>query len=123
MLVRLAISVWPARYIVARVRAPTVDAGEQIVAIVVRGTLVLGHGSGTTTSIRIAHCPLRTFANVIAFRVDAIGTVSARIIRALVHIHATVLRIPLVTSLAHAPRWIAWRAFRVYAAWKSVARI
>lgn len=123
MFVRLAVSVRPARYVVARVHASAVHAGEQVVAVVVRGALVLGHGSGTTAPVRIAHRPPRTFADVVAFRVDAVGAVPARIVRALVHVHATVLGIPLVTGLAHAPRGIARRALGVYTAWKPVARI
>lgn len=123
MFVRLAISVRPARYVVARVHASAVHACEQIVAVVVRAALVLGHGSGAAAPVRVAHRTPRAFADVVALRVDAIGAVPARIIRALVHVHASVLGIPLVTSLAHAPRWIAGRALGVYTAWKPVARI
>jgi len=60
---------------------------------------------------------------VIALRVDAVRTVAAGIIRAFVHINATVLRVTLEASLAHAPRRIARGAPRVNAAWETVAGI
>lgn len=123
MFVRLAVSVRPAGYVVARVHASAVHACEQIVAVVVRAALVLGHGSGAPAPVRVAHRAPRTFADVVAFRVDAISAVAAGVVRALVHVHATVLGIPLVAGLAHASRWIARRALGVYAAWKPVARI
>lgn len=121
--VRLAVSVRPAGYVVARVHASAVHACEQIVAVVVRAALVLGHGSGAPAPVRVAHRAPRAFADVVAFRVDAVGAVPAGVVRALVHVHATVLGIPLVAGLAHASRWIARRALGVYAAWKPVARI
>lgn len=124
MLVGLAVGIRPAGYVVARIHASAVHTGEDVIAVVVGGTLVLRYDdAGTAAAIRITHCSLWTLANMVALGVDAVGAVSARIIRALVHVDAAVLRVTFVTSLAHAPWWIARCALRVDTAWESVARI
>lgn len=124
MLIGLAIRVWTARYIVARINAASLDACQIIFAIVVRGTLAFaGRNSRTASTVRITNHTFRTLAHVISLRVDAIRAMTARIIRALVYVDATVLRIALEASLAHASRRIARRAFRINAAWETIARI
>lgn len=124
MLVRLAIRVRSAGYVIARVHATASDAGEDVIAVVVGGALVLSHGnSGATSPVRIADCSLRTLADVVALGVDAVGTVPAGVVRALVHVHAAVLGVSFVASLAHAPWWIAWRALRVDAAREPIAGV
>lgn len=124
MLVGLTVRVRPARYIVARVCASSADAGKDVVAVVVRRALALRHRDACAPSaIWISDCSLRTLADMIALRVDAVGSVPARVVRALVDIHATVLGVSFVASLAHAPRRIAGSALRVDATWETVARI
>lgn len=124
MFVRLAVGVRSARYVVARIHTSPADAGEDVVAIVVRGALVLrDRDPGATGSVRVAHGSLRTLADVVALRVDAVGAVSARVVRALVHVHAAVLGVSFVACLAHAPWRIAGCTLRVYTAWEPVARI
>lgn len=114
MLVRFAIGIWPARYVVARVHAPSVHTSENIITVVVGRALVLcDSDSRTTSTVRITHCSLWTLADVVTLGVDAVCTVSAGIVRAFVHIDASMLRISLVASLAHAPWWIAWGTLRV----------
>lgn len=124
VLVGLAIRVRTAGYIVARINAAALDARQIILAIVVDGTLALaGRNSRTAGAVRIADHTSGTLAHVISLGVNAIRAVAARIVRALVHVDAAVLRIALEASLAHASRRIARRAFRVNAAWETVARI
>lgn len=60
---------------------------------------------------------------MIPFRVDAISTVSARIIPAFVHVDTTVLWITLEASFAHAPWWVTWGALCVNTTRETIARI
>lgn len=122
--IRLAIRVWTARYIVAGINTASLDARQIIFAIVVGGTFTFaGRNSRTANTVRITDHTFGTLAHVISLCVDAIRTVSARIIRAFVHIDATVLRVTFEASLAHASRRIARRTFCIYAARESIARI
>lgn len=124
MLVGFAIRVRTAGYIFARIDATSVNAGQVILAVVVGRALALaGRDSHAAGAVRIADRALRALAYVISFRVDAVGAVAARVVRAFVHVDATVLRVTLEAGLAHASRRIARRAPRVYAAWETVAGI
>lgn len=124
MLVGFAVRVRTARDVVARVDATSLNARQIILAVVVRRAFALaGRDSRATGAVGIADHALRTLAHVIAFRVDAVRAVTARIVRAFVHVDATVLRIAFETGLAHASRRIARRAFRVNAARETIARI
>lgn len=124
MFIRLAIRVWPARYIVARINTTSLDACQIIFAIVVRRTLAFaGRNSRAANTVRITDHTFGTLAHVISLRVDAIRPMTARIIRALVHVDAAMLRITFETSLAHASWRIARSAFRINTTWKTVARI
>lgn len=99
-------------------------ASEVIIALVVVRALVSRFDrSGTSRDVGIPSHSTRTLADVATTIVYAVSTVSAWIVSALVHVHATVLRISLVASLTHALRWIARRAFGVYTAGESVAGI
>lgn len=124
MFIGLTVRVRAAGYTVTGVDAAAVHARQIILAIVVRRALALaGRDSRATNAIRIADHTLRTLAHVIALRVDAVRAVAAGIVRALVHVDATVLRIALEAGLAHASRRIVRRALRVDAARETVARI
>lgn len=122
--VGFAVRVRTTWYVVTGVHASAANACEDVIAVVIGGALVLRNSdSGATSAVRIADGTSGAFADVIALGVDAVGVVAAGVVRALVHIHATVLGISFVTSLAHAPGRVARCAFCVDATWEPVARI
>lgn len=124
MLVRLAVRVRAAGYVLAGIYAAALHARQVILAIVVRRALALaGRNSRAANTVRIADHTSRAFACVSALRIDAIRAVTAGIVRAFVHVDAAVLRVTLEAGLAHAPRWIARGALRVDAAWEAITGI
>lgn len=124
MLIRLAVGIRTARYVIAWIDTASLNARQVILAVVVRRALAFtGRDSRAASTVWISDHSFRTLAHVAALRVDAVCTMTARIIRAFVHVNATVLRIPLKASLAHASRRIARCAPRVNTAWEAIAGI
>lgn len=124
MLVRLAVRVRAAGYVVAGIDATAVNARQVILAVVVRRALALaGRDPRAADTVRVADHTLGAFAHVVTLRVDAVGAVAAGVVRALVHVDAAVLRVALEAGLAHAARRVARRASRIDAAREAIAGI
>lgn len=124
MLVRLAVRIWTAGYVVAGIDTASLDTRQVILAIVVgRAFAFTGRHSRATSTVRITEHTSGALAHMTALCIYAIGTVTAGIVRAFVHVDTTVLGVTLKPSLAHAPRWIAWGAPRVDATRETIAGI
>lgn len=125
MFVGFAVGVRSAWYVVAGIDATALYASQVILALVVPGALLLGSGysAAATGVVRVADGSTRAIASVTTLGVLTIGTMTARIVGALVDVYATVLWITLVARLAHALWRVAWRAFGVNSTWETFAWI
>ena len=103
MLVGLAVGIRSAGHVIARIDTASLYTGEVVLTVVVRGALLLGHGSaGAADTVWIARGAARTFARVAALGIETVGTAATWVVRAFIDVDTAMLWISLVARQAHA---------------------